>query len=142
VRLQLFAQFMIYFLMAGYAINYQNNDHSAVSRFMMLGSAACLFLSLLIPATQDINGVWTLRAPYILFTTFCVVSILTNIILAASEPTTSGVFRHISTILMLVGNYASIMFNEDFTISMVGSGLFFIGGILCMILTLRNSILL
>ncbi len=142
VRLQLFAQFMIYFLMAGYAINYQNNDHSAVSRFMVMGTSACLFLSIIIPATQDIQGVWSLRAPYILFTTFGIVSIFTNIILASSEPTTAGVFRHVSTILMLIGNYASIMYSEDFTISMVGSGLFFIGGILCMILTLRNSILL
>ena len=140
VRLHLFAQFMVYFLLTGYAINYQNNDHSAVSRFMVFGMTGCLFLSIMIPATQDIAGVWDLKAPYLLVTSFCTISVLSNMILAFSESTSVGTLRHVSTIMMLLGNYAMIYDNQ--IISLVGSGLFVLGAIISMILTLRNSVIL
>ncbi len=140
VRLHLFSQFMVYFLLAGYAINYQNNDHSAVTRFMLFGITGCLFLSIMIPATQDISGVWALRAPYLLVTAFCSISVLCNLILAFSESTKMGTLRHISTVMMLLGNYAMIYDNQ--TIALIGSCTFVVGGIISMILTLRNSVIL
>ncbi len=140
VRLHLFSQFMVYFLMTGYAINYQNNDHSALTRFMMFGITGCLFLSIMIPATQDIAGVWNLKAPYLLITAFCSVGVLANLILAFSESTKQGTLRHISTVMMLLGNYAMIY--ENPTIALVGSCTFTVGGIISMILTLRNSVIL
>ena len=140
VRLHLFSQLMVYFLLAGYAINYQNNDHSAVTRFMLFGITGCLFLSIMIPATQDITGVWTLRAPYLLVTIYCSVSVLCNLILAFSESTKLGTLRHISTVMMLLGNYAMIYDNP--TIALIGSCTFVIGAFISMILTLRNSVIL
>ncbi len=140
VRLHLFAQLMVYFLLAGYALNYQNNDHGAITRFIILGMTGCLFLSLAIPATQDILGVWKLDAPFLLITVFCATSLFSNLILAFSEPTKLGVFRQISMMMLLLGNYA--MTFSDFTAALIGSCTFIVGGFIYMILTLRTSVIL
>ena len=40
VRLQMFSQYMLMFLLIGYAIHYQNNEHSTITRFLLLGTAS------------------------------------------------------------------------------------------------------
>ena len=65
VRIQLFSQFMTYFSIAGFGLYYQNNEQVNTSGLSIIGTLGVLFLSVLIPASQNVDGVWTLLAPKI-----------------------------------------------------------------------------
>lgn len=141
VRLQMFSQYMLMFLLIGYAIHYQNNEHSTITRFLLLGTASVLFISILVPTTQDIDGVWQMTAPLMLLCILSSVALITQLILSFSEPTAIGKLRNYAILLMIVGNSLSFILNT-LTFTIMGSTLFFIGGFIAMIVTLRNSVIL
>ena len=141
VRLQMFSQYMLMFLLIGYAIHYQNNEHSTITRFLLLGTASVLFISMLVPATQDIDGVWQMTAPLLLLCILSGVALVTQLILSFSEPTAMGKLRNYAILMMIVGNTLSFILNT-LTFTIMGSTLFFIGGFIAMIVTLRNSVIL
>lgn len=141
VRLQMFSQYMLMFLLIGYAIHYQNNEHSTITRFLLLGTASVLFISILVPTTQDIDGVWQMTAPLMLLCILSSVALITQLILSFSEPTAIGKLRNYAILLMTVGNSLSFILNT-LTFTIMGSTLFFIGGFIAMIVTLRNSVIL
>ena len=141
VRLQMFSQYMLMFLLIGYAIHYQNNEHSTITRFLLLGTASVLFISILVPTTQDIDGVWRMTAPLMLLCILSSVALITQLILSFSEPTAIGKLRNYAILLMIVGNSLSFILNT-LTFTIMGSSLFFIGGFIAMIVTLRNSVIL
>ena len=141
VRLQIFSQFMLMFLLIGYAIHYQNNEHSTISRFLALGSAAILFVSIMLPATQDIEGVWKLSAPFWVLCILSGTALFTQLILLFTEPTATGRLRNLAILLMRVGNGFSFVF-DAFSFTILGSSLFLLGGFIIMVVTLRNSVIL
>ncbi|MBR6086055.1 MAG: hypothetical protein IKP61_10670 [Spirochaetales bacterium] len=141
VRLQIFSQFMLMFLLIGYAIHYQNNEHSTISRFLALGSAAILFVSIMLPATQDIKGVWELSAPFWVLCILSGTALFTQLILLFTEPTATGRLRNLAILLMIVGNGFSFVF-DAFSFTILGSSLFLLGGFIIMVVTLRNSVIL
>ena len=141
VRLQMFSQYMLMFLLIGYAIHYQNNEHSTITRFLLLGTAAVLFISLIVPTTQDIEGVWRMTAPFLLLCILSGVTLFTQLMLSFTEPTAMGKLRNYAILLMIVGNCLSFIIN-NLAFTILGSTLFFIGGFIAMIVTLRNSVIL
>jgi hypothetical protein len=141
VRLQMFSQYMLMFLLIGYAIHYQNNEHSTITRFLLLGTAAVLFISLIVPTTQDIEGVWRMTAPFLLLCILSGVTLFTQLMLTFTEPTAMGKLRNYAILLMIVGNCLSFIIN-NLAFTILGSTLFFIGGFTAMIVTLRNSVIL
>lgn len=141
VRLQMFSQFMLMFLLIGYAIHYQNNEHSSISRFLALGSAAVLFISIMLPATQDIEGIWKMSAPFWVLCILSGTALFTQLMLSFTEPTTAGRLRNLAILLMIVGNGLSFVF-DAFAATIIGSSLFLLGGFITMIVTLRNSVIL
>ena len=141
VRLQIFSQFMLMFLLIGYAIHYQNNEHSSISRFLALGSSALLFISIMLPATQDIEGVWKMTAPFWVLCILSGTALFTQLILSFTEPTATGRLRNLAILLMIVGNGLSFVF-DAFSLTILGSCLFLLGGFIIMIVTLRNSVIL
>ena len=141
VRLQIFSQFMLMFLLIGYAIHYQNNEHSSISRFLALGTTAILFTSIMLPATQDIEGVWKMTAPLLVLIILSGTALFTQLILSFTEPTATGRLRNLAILLMIVGNGLSFVF-DAFALTILGSCLFLLGGFIIMVVTLRNSVIL
>ena len=141
VRLQIFSQFMLMFLLIGYAIHYQNNEHSSISRFLALGTASVLFISIMLPATQDIEGVWKMSAPFWVLCILSGTALFTQLILSFTEPTATGRLRNLAILLMIVGNGLSFVF-DAFSLTILGSCLFLLGGFIIMVVTLRNSVIL
>ena len=141
VRLQMFSQFMLMFLLIGYAIHYQNNEHSSISRFLALGTAAVLFISIMLPATQDIEGIWNMSAPFWVLVILSGTALFTQLILSFTEPTATGRLRNLAILLMIVGNSLSFIF-DSFALTIVGSSIFLLGGFITMVVTLRNSVIL
>ena len=141
VRLQMFSQFMLMFLLIGYAIHYQNNEHSSISRFLALGGAAILFISITLPAPQDIDGVWKMTAPFLALCILSGTALFTQLILSFTEPTATGRLRNLAILLMIVGNGLSFVF-DTFFFTILGSALFLLGGFITMVVTLRNSVIL
>ena len=141
VRLQMFSQFMLMFLLIGYAIHYQNNEHSSISRFLALGTAAVLFISIMLPATQDIEGIWNMSAPFWVLVILSGTALFTQLILSFTEPTATGRLRNLAILLMSVGNSLSFIF-DSFALTIVGSSIFLLGGFITMVVTLRNSVIL
>lgn len=141
VRLQMFSQYMLMFLLIGYAIHYQNNEHSSISRFLALGSAAILFISIMLPATQDIEGIWKMTAPLWVLCILSGTALFTQLILSFTEPTATGRLRNLAILLMIVGNGLSFVF-DYFVFTVIGSTFFLLGGFITMVVTLRNSVIL
>ena len=141
VRLQMFSQFMLMFLLIGYAIHYQNNEHSSITRFLALGSAAILFISIMLPATQDIEGIWNMSAPFWVLCILSGTALFTQLMLSFTEPTATGRLRNLAILLMIVGNGLSFVF-DAFTSTIIGSSIFLLGGFITMVVTLRNSVIL
>ena len=141
VRLQMFSQFMLMFLLIGYAIHYQNNEHSSITRFLALGTAAVLFISIMLPATQDIEGIWKMTAPFWVLCILSGTALFTQLILSFTEPTTMGRLRNLAILLMIVGNGLSFVF-DSFAATIIGSSIFLLGGFTTMVVTLRNSVIL
>ena len=141
VRLQMFSQYMLMFLLIGYAIHYQNNEHSSISRFLALGSTAVLFISIMLPATQDIEGIWKMTAPFWVLCILSGTALFTQLILSFTEPTAIGRLRNLAILMMIVGNSLSFIF-DAFAFTVIGSGLFLLGGFITMVVTLRNSVIL
>ena len=140
-RTVLAAQLLVQFTLTGYAVRYQTNEHSSVVRLFLFGVMAVAFLVFLIPTPQDVKILWTVSAPRILLITLAAAAILSNTVLAFSETTGAGVVRHLATDLLVVGNLISAM-SDRLPGIFVGSLIFFIGGIITMIITLRNSVIL
>ena len=141
VRLQMFSQFMLMFLLIGYAIHYQNNEHSSITRFLALGSAAVLFISIMLPATQDIEGIWKMSAPFWVLCILSGTALFTQLMLSFTEPTATGRLRNLAILMMIVGNGLSFVF-DAFASTIIGSSIFLLGGFITMIVTLRNSVIL
>ena len=141
VRLQMFSQFMLMFLLIGYAIHYQNNEHSSITRFLALGSAAILFISIMLPATQDIEGIWKMSAPFWVLCILSGTALFTQLMLSFTEPTATGRLRNLAILMMIVGNGLSFVF-DAFASTIIGSSIFLLGGFITMIVTLRNSVIL
>ena len=141
VRLQMFSQFMLMFLLIGYAIHYQNNEHSSFTRFLALGSAAVLFISIMLPATQDIEGIWEMSAPFWVLCILSGTALFTQLMLSFTEPTATGRLRNLAILMMIVGNGLSFVF-DAFASTIIGSSIFLLGGFITMIVTLRNSVIL
>ena len=141
VRLQMFSQFMLMFLLIGYAIHYQNNEHSSITRFLALGSAAILFISIMLPATQDIEGIWNMSAPFWVLCILSGTALFTQLMLSFTEPTATGRLRNLAILMMIVGNGLSFVF-DAFASTIIGSSIFLLGGFITMIVTLRNSVIL
>ena len=141
VRVQMFSQFMLMFLLIGYAIHYQNNEHSSITRFLALGSAAVLFISIMLPATQDIEGIWEMSAPFWVLCILSGTALFTQLMLSFTEPTATGRLRNLAILMMIVGNGLSFVF-EAFASTIIGSSIFLLGGFITMVVTLRNSVIL
>ena len=141
VRLQMFSQFMLMFLLIGYAIHYQNNEHSSLTRFLALGTAAILFISIMLPATQDIEGIWKMSAPFWVLCILSGTALFTQLILSFTEPTAVGRLRNLAILMMIVGNGLSFVI-DAFASTIIGSSVFLLGGFITMVVTLRNSVIL
>ena len=141
VRVQMFSQFMLMFLLIGYAIHYQNNEHSSITRFLALGTAAILFISIMLPATQDIEGIWKMTAPLWVLCILSGTALFTQLMLSFTEPTATGRLRNLAILMMIVGNGLSFVF-EAFASTIIGSLIFLLGGFITMVVTLRNSVIL
>ena len=141
VRVQMFSQFMLMFLLIGYAIHYQNNEHSFITRFLALGTAAVLFISIMLPATQDIEGIWKMTAPLWVLCILSGTALFTQLMLSFTEPTATGRLRNLAILMMIVGNGLSFVF-EAFASTIIGSSIFLLGGFITMVVTLRNSVIL
>ena len=141
VRVQMFSQFMLMFLLIGYAIHYQNNEHSSITRFLALGTAAVLFISIMLPATQDIEGIWKMTAPLWVLCILSGTALFTQLMLSFTEPTATGRLRNLAILMMIVGNGLSFVF-EAFASTIIGSSIFLLGGFITMVVTLRNSVIL
>lgn len=141
VWLQLFSQFMLYFSLAGYALFYQNNEHSSTTRFNALGTVAMLFLALTIPSTQDIVGVWGKKAPLSILVVIASIALITFMIILINEQSKAAIVRLIGLVLMMLGNFAAVVLSS-FIYYAAGSVVFFIGGFMVMVVTLRNSVIL
>ncbi len=142
VRTVMFSQYMAYFSLIGYAIQYQTNEHSSVVRLLALGITAVAFLTVLIPASQNVDELWSMPAPMVLVVLFACTATVTHLILAFSEPTRVGTMRHVATILMIIGNFVTIKFGQIYPYTIIGSGLFIVGGLITVVITLRNSVIL
>ena len=140
VWLQLFSQFMLYFSLAGYALFYQNNEHSSTTRFNALGTVAMLFL-LTIPSTQDIVGVWGKKAPLSILVVIASIALINFMIILINEQSKAAIVRLIGLVLMMLGNFAAVVLSS-FIYYAAGSVVFFIGGFMVMVVTLRNSVIL
>ena len=142
VRTVMAAQFMVYFSLIGYAVQYQSNEHSSVVRLLLLGISAVAFLTVLLPAAQEVSKLWDKKAPLVLLSALALTAVVSNLILSMTETTKVASTRHVATILMIAGNYVTVVFDGLFMYTVIGTALFFIGGIITMTITLRNTVVL
>jgi len=142
VRTVMGAQFMAHFTLIGYGVHYQNNEHNAMIRSLLIGMAAVVFVSIIIPSAQSLNTLWCMPAPFLILCIFAATTLVVHLILLFSEPSVLGAMRHVGTILMITGSFISLVYGSAIVANIVGSALFALGGLVTMIITLRNSVLL
>ena len=82
-----------------------------------------------------------MTAPFLLLCILSGVTLFTQLMLTFTEPTAMGKLRNYAILLMIVGNCLSFIIN-NLAFTILGSTLFFIGGFIAMIVTLRNSVIL
>lgn len=141
VRTQLMSQFLLHVCLIGYAVYYQNNEYNSLTRFLLFGIGSSVFLSLVIPSSQTLPGMWLHTAPLLVISVLALLTLFTHMMLTTSEPTTLGSLRHVAIMLMVVGNFIYTVF-PGMIPAIIGTGLFSIGGILAVTVTLRNSVIL
>ena len=141
VRTQLLSQFLMHVCLIGYAVYYQNSEYTTSTRFLLFGIGASVFLALVIPSSQTLPGMWLHTAPLLIISVLALLTLFTHILLTTSEPTTMGSLRHVAIMLMVIGNFINTVF-PGMILAIVGTGLFAIGGILAVTVTLRNSVIL
>ena len=141
VRTQLMSQFLMHICLIGYALYYQNSEYTSSTRFILFGIGASVFLALVIPSSQTLPGMWLHTAPLLILSVLAVLTLFTHILLSSSEPTTMGSLRHVAIMLMVIGNYINTVF-PGMIPAIIGTGLFAIGGIIAVTVTLRNSVIL
>lgn len=142
VRTVMSSQFMVHFSLIGYAMQYQTNEHSSVVRLLLLGLAAVVFLTVFLPAAQEVSKLWNKKAPLVMLSTLAMTATVSHLILTFTESTKISSLRHMATVLMIAGNYITAVFDGLIIFTIIGSALFFLGGIITMIITLRNSVIL
>jgi len=142
VRIQIFSQLMSYFSIAGFGLYYQNNEQVNTTGFCVMGTLGILFLSLMLPATQNMDGIWTLLAPKIILGVIAATAFIVMLILLFNEQTSSGIMRFIGLILLMGGNLITVVFGAGFLYYAIGSAVYFLGGFILMLSTLRNSVIL
>lgn len=142
VRTVLGAQLMAHFALIGYALQYQTNEHSSIVRLFVVGMTAVVFLVVLIPSSQEVSILWKMPAPLTLLIVLAAVAAISQLILAFTETTRAGSLRQIATLILIAGNFLTLVFNDLFVFQIIGTALFFIGGFVLMIITLRNSVIL
>lgn len=142
VRIQIFAQLMSYFSIAGFGLYYQNNEQVNTSGMSVFGTLGVLFLSVLIPASQNIDGIWTLPAPRITLGLIAATAFVILVVLLFNEESKSGVMRFLGLIFLMAGNLVIIIWGADLLYYIVGSVIYAIGGFVLILATLRNSIIL
>ena len=142
VRTVMASQFMAHFSLIGYAMQYQTNEHSSVVRLLLIGLAAAAFLTVLLPAAQEVSKLWDKKAPLVTLSVLASTAIISHLILAFTETTKAAALRHTATILMIAGNYITVVFADMLPFIVIGSALFSIGGFITMVITLRNSVIL
>ena len=142
VRIQIFSQLMTYFSIAGFGLYYQNNEQVNTSGLSIIGTLGVLFLSVLIPASQNVDGVWTLLAPKITLGIIAATAFIIMVVLLFNEQTKSGIMRFLGLILLMAGNLITIIWGAELLYMIAGTALYFLGGFIVMLATLRNSIIL
>ena len=142
VRMLIYSQFMVQFCILGNALLYQSNEHSAALRLFAFGYFAIAFVSYIIPATQEVIKLWDVEAPLSILSILSALAVLSQLILAFSETTKVNALKHTAMILLISGNFIVNVFDGLLPFSIIGTAFFFIGGIIIMLITLRNSVIL
>ncbi|MBO6001123.1 MAG: hypothetical protein J6P81_04970, partial [Spirochaetales bacterium] len=142
VRVLIASQFMVQFTILGNAIQDQTNEHSKAFRLFIAGLFSVAFLTYIIPATQEVTKLWDVPAPLLILSILSSLAVISQLILAVSETTKVGALKHTAMILLLAGNFIATVFDGLFPFSVIGTAFFFIGGIVIMLITLRNSVIL
>jgi hypothetical protein len=88
------------------------------------------------------DGIWTLLAPKIILGVIAATAFIVMLILLFNEQTSSGIMRFIGLILIMGGNLITIFFGAGFLYYAIGSAVYFLGGFVLMLSTLRNSVIL
>ena len=142
VRILIESQFMVQFSILGNALQYQVNEHSSAFRLFFAGLFSVSFLTYIIPATQEVTKLWDVMAPLSILSILAFLAVLSQLILAVSETTKVGALKHTAMVLLLAGNFIATVFDGLLPFSAIGTAFFFIGGIVIMLITLRNSVIL
>ena len=142
VRILIASQFMVQFSILGNALQYQTNEHSAALRLFFFGALAIAFITYIIPATQEVTKLWDVPAPLTMLSILSVLAIISQLILAFSETTKIGALKHTAMVILLAGNFIATVFDGLLIFTAIGSAFFFVGGIIIMLITLRNSVIL
>ena len=142
VRILIASQFMVQFSILGNALQYQTNEHSAALRLFVFGALAIAFITYIIPATQEVTKLWDVPAPLTMLSILSVLAIISQLILAFSETTKIGALKHTAMVILLAGNFIATVFDGLLIFTAIGSAFFFVGGIIIMLITLRNSVIL
>jgi len=89
-----------------------------------------------------VEGVWTLLAPRITLGVIAATASVVLIMLLFNEQSKSGIMRFLGLILLMAGNLISILWGAELLYYAVGTAIYFSGGFILMLATLRNSIIL
>lgn len=142
VRLILLSNIMIHVSVIGFAINYLSNEHTTVSRYLVISLTASILLSFVLPSTQGVSGLWHMHAPFLLLSVLALLAILSHaILLIVNKPSGSEALKQVATILLVVGSY-NVTALEGIIPCLIGTGFYLVGGAMLSLMYLRNSVIL
>lgn len=136
VRLYMLSIIMMSLSLLGSGLYHQNNEHTAVSRFSAIIVCIALIMTEVLPAGQTYESLLSLPVLWLLYAVNGA-SIVIFFLLIATDPPGPDIVRHVSLILLTIGNHLSICF-IGYYIQIVGNILFVIGCLMLMILTMRT----
>lgn len=138
-RIQIGSVILLLVSMISSSLYYQNNEYSAV--FLLKGVCVVVAIAcgLLLPLPTSYDEIFRVLPSFWIFIVLCLTAFISYLILMFTDPPGIGTFKHLASITIIEGIFATFFFNLSYS-DLVGSILLTIGFLSDAILSARNSI--
>jgi hypothetical protein len=138
-RIQIGAVVLMLVSMISSSLFYQNNEYSAVSFLKGVCVVIALTAGLLLPLPLSYKEIFRTLPSFWIFIILCATAFISCLILMFTDTPGIGTFKHLASITIIEGIFATFFFNLSYA-ELVGSILLTIGYIANAVLSARNSI--
>lgn len=135
----IFSALMTVLPLLGYCLFYNFSDSSNIDKFLVASVIGSLVVSLLMPKSQNLEGIWNGKALSVsLYVIYALALFVSVFVMITDTPGPSQV-RHFVALILIVANYINL-FYDTFVMNTIGTAFIILATVLIIILTKRNAI--